>query len=162
MARKKSLWSELQRERDRRERVARAQERTQQQLIRQMAQDRERAQRRVGQADAAERKRQEQLAHEAGAAAAKAMKEELDSRLAGLRTLLTSALRAAAVFVRHAEAVCECAVLRPGRSWQAVTSSQVGGLRATTTWGAVRACGWQGPACAGPGGSPGDLSAGAC
>jgi hypothetical protein len=41
MARKKSLWSELQRERERRERVARAQQRTQQQLIRQMAQDRE-------------------------------------------------------------------------------------------------------------------------
>jgi restriction system protein len=94
MARKKSLWSELQRERERRERVARAQQRTQQQLIRQMAQDRERAQRRAGQADAAERKRQEQLAHEAGAAAAKAMREELDSRLAELRTLLTSALQA--------------------------------------------------------------------
>jgi restriction system protein len=94
MARKKSLWSELQRERERRERIARAQERTQQQLIRQMAQDRERAQRRAGQADAAERKLQEQLAHEAGAAAAKAMKEELDSRLAELRTLLTSALQA--------------------------------------------------------------------
>jgi hypothetical protein len=38
---RKSRWSELQRERDRRERVARAQERTQQQLIRQMAQDRQ-------------------------------------------------------------------------------------------------------------------------
>ena len=54
--------------------------------------DHERAERRAARADAAERKRQEQLAHEAGAAAAKAMKAQLDARLAELRTLLTSAL----------------------------------------------------------------------
>jgi hypothetical protein len=39
-----------------------------------------------------ERKRQELLAHEAGASAAKAMKAQLDTRLAELRTLLTSVL----------------------------------------------------------------------
>jgi hypothetical protein len=47
MARKKSLWSELQRERERRARAAQAQERANQQLVRQMGQDAERAERRA-------------------------------------------------------------------------------------------------------------------
>ena len=92
MARKKSLWSELQAERDRRERVRRAQDHADQQVIRQLAQDREQADRRAARAEATDRKRQQQLAHEAGAAGARAMKEQLDARLAELRTLLTSAL----------------------------------------------------------------------
>ena len=92
MARKKSLWSELQRERERRQRVARAQERTNEQTIRQIMRDHDRAERQAARADAAERKRQVQLAHEAGASAAKAMKARLDARLAELRTLLTSVL----------------------------------------------------------------------
>jgi restriction system protein len=92
MARKKSLWSELQRERERRERAARARDRTERQLANQIMQDYERARRRAVRADVAEQKRQEQLAHEAGASAAKAMKAQLDARLAELRTLLTSAL----------------------------------------------------------------------
>jgi restriction system protein len=92
MARKKSLWSELQRERERRARAARAQERANQQLVRQMVQDAERAERRAERADAAERRRQEQLAHEAGAAAAKEMKAQLDAQVLELKTLLTSAL----------------------------------------------------------------------
>jgi restriction system protein len=92
MARKRSLWSELQRERERRERAARAQERANQQVVRQMVQDAERAERRAGRADAAERRRQEQLAHEAGAAAAKEMKAQLDAQVLALRTLLTSVL----------------------------------------------------------------------
>ena len=54
--------------------------------------DHDRAERQAARADAAERKRQEQLAHEAGASAAKAMKAQLDARLAELRTLLTSVL----------------------------------------------------------------------
>ena len=94
MARKKSLWSELQRERERRQRAARAQERTNQQTVKQIMRDHDRAGRLVGREEAAERKRQEQLAHEAGAAAAKAMKAQLDARVAGLRTLLTSVLGA--------------------------------------------------------------------
>jgi restriction system protein len=94
MARKKSLWSELQRERERRARAARVRDREEQRMIRQLSQEQEQAERRAARADAAERKRQEQLAHEAGAAAAKAMKAQLDSRVAALGTLLTSALQA--------------------------------------------------------------------
>ena len=92
MARKKSLWSELQRERERRQRLARAQERTNEQTIKQIMRDHDRAERQTARADAAERKRQEQLAHEAGASAAKTMKAQLDARMAQLKTLLTSAL----------------------------------------------------------------------
>jgi restriction system protein len=92
MARKRSLWSELQRERERRERTARAQERANQQVVRQMVQDAERAERRAERADAAERRRQGQLAHEAGAAAAQEMKAQLDAQVLALRALLTSVL----------------------------------------------------------------------
>jgi restriction system protein len=92
MARKKSLWSELQQEMDRRQRVAVARERSQQQMIRQLVQERERAARQAARADVAERKRQQELAHEAGIAAAKALKEQLEARLAELRTLLASGL----------------------------------------------------------------------
>jgi restriction system protein len=92
MTRKKSLWSELQRERERRQRLARAQERTNEQTIKQIMRDHDRAERQAARADAAERKRQEQLAHEAGASAAKTMKAQLDARMGQLKTLLTSAL----------------------------------------------------------------------
>ena len=92
MARKTSLWSELQRDRERRQQAARARERQEQQIIRQLTRDQEQAGPRAARADAAERKRQEQLAHEAAAGAAKAMKTQLDSRVAGVRTILTSAL----------------------------------------------------------------------
>jgi hypothetical protein len=92
MARKRSLWSKLQRERERRTRAARARERTQRQMVRQMVQDAERAERRAERADAAERRRQEQLAHEAGAAAAQEMKAQLDAHVAELKTLLTLVL----------------------------------------------------------------------
>ena len=44
MARKNSLWSELQRERDRRARIALARQREERQLVRQLRQDSERAQ----------------------------------------------------------------------------------------------------------------------
>jgi hypothetical protein len=80
MARNKSLWSELQRERDRRARIALAREREERQLVRQLTQDRERAQRMALRADAAERKHQEQQAHEAGTRAARTLKSQLDSR----------------------------------------------------------------------------------
>ena len=92
MARKTSLWSELQRERERRERASQARERAERQTISQLMREQEQAERRAARADAAEKKRQEQLAHEAGAAAAKAMKVQLDSHLTELRTLLTSVL----------------------------------------------------------------------
>src|SRR5215472_17036752 len=92
MASKRSLWSELQRERERRARAARAQERANQLLVRQMVHDAERAERRAERADAAERRRQDQLAHEAGVAVAKEMKAQLDAEVAELRTLLISVL----------------------------------------------------------------------
>jgi restriction system protein len=92
MARKTSLWSELQRERDRRARAALAQQREERQLVRQLRLDGERAQRLAVRADAADRKRQELQAHEAGAGAARSMKAQLDRRVAALQTLLTSGL----------------------------------------------------------------------
>jgi restriction system protein len=92
MARKTSLWSELQRERERREKVSQARERAEHQTIRQLIREQEQAERRAARADAAEKKRQEQAAHEAGTAAAKAMKAQLDSQVSELRTLLTSVL----------------------------------------------------------------------
>ena len=93
MARRKSLWSELHRERERRERLARARERSQQQLMKQIEQNREQAQRRAARADAAERKRQEQLAYEADLSAAKELRAQVDSQVAELNALLTSALQ---------------------------------------------------------------------
>jgi restriction system protein len=92
MARKKSLWSELQHELERRQRAAQARERANEQTIKQIMRDHDHAERQATRADAAERKRQEQLAHETGASAAKTMKAQLDTRLAELTTLLTSAL----------------------------------------------------------------------
>jgi restriction system protein len=92
MARKRSLWSDLQRERERRAHAALARERTQRQMVRQMVQEAERAERRAERADAAERRRQEQLSHQAGAAAAQEMKAQLDAQVTELRTLLTSVL----------------------------------------------------------------------
>ena len=92
MARKKSLWSELQHELERRQHAAQARECTNEQTIKQIMRDHDHAERQATRADAAERKRQEQLAHEAGASAAKTMKAQLDTRLAELKTLLTSAL----------------------------------------------------------------------
>jgi len=95
MARKTSLWSELQRERDRRARAALARQKKERQVLRQLSQDRERAQRLAARADAAERKRQEQQAHEAGAAASRTLKAQLDRQVAELQTLLTSQLAGA-------------------------------------------------------------------
>jgi hypothetical protein len=94
MARKKSLWSELQRERERHQRVTQAQERMNEQAVRQLMRDHDRAERQAARAEAAEQKRQERFAHEAGAAAAKTMKAQLEARLSELSTLLNSALRA--------------------------------------------------------------------
>lgn len=92
MARKKSLWSELQQERDRRARIALAREREERQLVRQLTQERETAQRLALRADAAERKQQEQQAHEAGARAARTLKSQLDRQVHELQTLLTTRL----------------------------------------------------------------------
>jgi restriction system protein len=94
MARKKSLWSELQREHDRRQQAAQADQRQEQQVIRQLVREKDQADRRAARADAAERRQQEQLVHDSGAALAVAMKAQLDSRLAELRTILTSVLPA--------------------------------------------------------------------
>jgi hypothetical protein len=56
MARKKSLRSELQRERERRQRAAQARERMNEQTIKQIMRDHDRAERQAARADAAERK----------------------------------------------------------------------------------------------------------
>ena len=92
MARNKSLWSELQRERDRRARIALAREREKRQVVEQLIQDRERAQRLALRADAAERKRQEQQVHEAGMHAARTLKSQLDRQINELQTLFTARL----------------------------------------------------------------------
>ena len=55
MARKKSLWSELQREWERRQRVAQARERMNEQTIKQIMRDHDHAERLAARADAAER-----------------------------------------------------------------------------------------------------------
>jgi restriction system protein len=94
MAQKGSLWSELQRERERRQKAALARERAEQQMINQLMREQEQAARRAAKADAAERRRQDQLAHEAGAAAVQAMKGQLEVRMTELSTLLTSVLQA--------------------------------------------------------------------
>jgi restriction system protein len=92
MARRKSLWSKLQQDQERRERAAQAQQRMNDQTVRQLLRDHEQALRQAAREDAAARKRQEQWAHEAGTSAAKAMKARLDVRVAELQTLLTSSL----------------------------------------------------------------------
>lgn len=92
MAGRKSLWSELQRERERRQHVARARERMNEQTVQQIMRDHDRAKRQAARADASERKREEQLAYEVGTSAAKTMKAQLDARLAELGMLLTSVL----------------------------------------------------------------------
>ena len=51
----KSLWSELQRERERRQHVAQARERMNEQTIKQIMRDHDRAERQAARADAAER-----------------------------------------------------------------------------------------------------------
>lgn len=94
MAGKESVWSELQRERARRESAAQAQERRYQQTVRQVLHEQERANQEAARAEATERKGLEQIAHQIGAAAAQAMNTQLDARLAELRTLLTSVLDA--------------------------------------------------------------------
>ncbi|HEX3960396.1 MAG TPA: restriction endonuclease [Trebonia sp.] len=93
MAQKRSLWSELQRELERREKAALARQRAEQQTIRQLMQEQVQAERRAVKADAAEKKRQEALAHEAGAAAADAMRKQLEARVTELSTILTSVLQ---------------------------------------------------------------------
>jgi len=125
MARKRSLWSELQRERERRERATRTQERANQQLVRQMVEDAERAERRADRADAAERRRQEQLAHEAGAVAAKEMKAQLDAQVLAPRTLLASVLDFHSP-LRGAAVVDENWV--PSRRWRGAGRRRLGSL----------------------------------
>jgi hypothetical protein len=92
MAPKKSLWSELQRERERRQRVTQAQERMNEQTVRQLMRDHDRAERQAARAEAAERKRQERFAHEAGAVrSAKRVLNELS--LAGADAIRADARR---------------------------------------------------------------------
>ena len=144
MARKKSLWSELQREREHRQRAAQARERANEQTIKQIMRDHDRAERQATRADAAERRRHQQLAHETGVSAAATMKARLDVRLAELGTLLTSAL--------GTPPQLSFAMLR--RSGQAVIGSAVGGFRSATARRPIWADGRQGPACARSGHGP--------
>jgi restriction system protein len=94
MARKSSVWAQLQRQREQQAKAAAARDGANQQTVREILRDREQAQRRADRADAANRKREQQEAHEAGAAAARAMKADVDARIAELQTILTSALPA--------------------------------------------------------------------
>ena len=131
MARKTSLWSELQRELERRQRATQARERAEQQMIRQLTRDQEQAERRAAQADAAERKRQEQLAHDAGAAAARQMKAQLDARVTKLWMLLISALPAPPRLPFAAlKRVVQAAPFSPGDLGEPAPGSALGGFRA--------------------------------
>lgn len=94
MARRSSLWTELRREREQRQREARQAQRVHEQLIRQAAKEYDQAVRRGAREEAAERKRQEQLAHEARSAEATARTAEVEARADELRELLRSSLDA--------------------------------------------------------------------
>ena len=63
--RRSSLWTELRREREQRQRVASQARRVHEQLIRQAAKEHDQAVQRSAREETAERRRQEQLAHEA-------------------------------------------------------------------------------------------------
>jgi restriction system protein len=92
MARRSSLWAELGRERERRQREARQTQRVQEQLIRQAGKEHDQATQRAQREEAADRKHQEQLAHQAGVAEAAARSAEVDARADELRELLRSSL----------------------------------------------------------------------
>lgn len=92
MGRRSSVWTQLQRERERRRKAARQAQRKHQQLIRQAQQAREQAEKRRARADVAGRKRQEELAHDAGAQEAAARTSEVEARVRDLETLLVASL----------------------------------------------------------------------
>ncbi len=92
MARRSSLWTELRREREQRQRQTRQAYRVHEQLIRQAEKEYDQAVRGAARAEAAERKRQEQLAHEARSAEAAARTAEVEAQADELRELLRSSL----------------------------------------------------------------------
>jgi restriction system protein len=92
MARRSSLWTELRRDRERRQREASQAHRVQEQLIRQAQKEHSQAVQESRRAEAAERKHQEQRAHEARAAEAAARTAEVEARAEELRVLLRSSL----------------------------------------------------------------------
>jgi restriction system protein len=92
MARRSSLWTELKREREQRQRKARQAQRVHEQLIRQAEKEHDQAVHGAAREEAAERKHQEQLAHEARAAEAAARTAEVETRAEELRELLRSSL----------------------------------------------------------------------
>lgn len=92
MARRSSLWTELRRERERRQREARQAQRVHEQLIRQAEEEHDQAVQRAQREEDAERKHQEQLAHQARIAEAAARTAEVEARADELRELLRSSL----------------------------------------------------------------------
>ncbi len=92
MGRRSSLWTELRREREQRQREASQARRVHEQLIRQAVKEHDQAVRRSTREETAERKRQEQLAHEARTAEAVARTAEVEARADKLRELLRSSL----------------------------------------------------------------------
>ncbi|MGH3831671.1 MAG: restriction endonuclease [Pseudonocardiaceae bacterium] len=86
------MWTELGRERERRQREASQAQRTQRQLIRQAQKERDQAVQTSRRTEAAERKRQEQCAHEAGVAEAAARTADVHLRAVELSELLRSSL----------------------------------------------------------------------
>ncbi|MGH3976010.1 MAG: hypothetical protein ACRDS9_22180, partial [Pseudonocardiaceae bacterium] len=92
MARRSSLWTELRRERERRERELRQAHKVQQQLIRQAVKEHDQAVARSARAENAERRHQEQLAHEARSTEAAERTAEVEARAQELRELLRSSL----------------------------------------------------------------------
>jgi hypothetical protein len=146
MARKSSAWTQVQRQREERARAAASRERANQQAMRQILRDRDQAQRRADRADAADRRREQHEVYEAGAAAAKAMKTEVDARVAELQAILSSALpvppRLSYAMLRRSASVPS---FDPGRlgdplpllRWEDFEPSPPGGL-ATLVGGRVR------------------------
>ena len=111
MVRRSSLWTELRREREQRQREARQARRDHEQLIRQAAKEHVQAVQRSAREETAERRRQEQLAHEARTAEAAARTAEVEARGDELRELLRSSLDVQAhipfdALKRRVKAVC--------------------------------------------------------
>ena len=109
--RRSSLWTELRREREQRQRVASQAHKVHEQLIRQAAKEHDQAVQRSAREETAERRRQEQLAHEARAAEAAARTAEVEARADELKELLRSSLDIQThipfdALKRRVEAVC--------------------------------------------------------
>ena len=140
--RRSSLWTELRREREQRQRVASQARRVHEQLIRQAAKEHDQAVQRSAREETAERRRQEQLAHEARAAEAAARTAEVEARADELKELLRSSLDIQThipfdALKRRVEAVC----FDPGVPDQVVPLCPFTGGSDLRRWSAIRCTG---------------------